>query len=95
MSTPAQTSLPFQPGPIDWTQPVIFRFSQLRDVDAAATRAGFRMVRLTVLKGVYEGRFIQEARLSQSGIKRPTDADGGARTGTVGAVVAGVKKDNF
>jgi hypothetical protein len=90
-----QPQLPFQPGPIDWTHPVIFRFSQLRDVDAAATRAGWRMVRLTVKTGTYEARFVQEARLTQSGIKRPTDADGGARTGTVGAVVAGVKKDNF
>ena len=95
MSTPTQPQLPFQPGPIDWTQPVIFRFSQLRDVDAAATRAGFRMVRLTVKTGTYEGRFIQAVRLSQSGIKRPAAAGGEAAMGAVGAVVAGVKKDNF
>ena len=93
--TTTQTPLPFQPGPIDWTQPVIFRFSQLRDVDAAATRAGFRMVRLTVLKGVYEGRFIQEARLGQGAAKDATGASVIAAMGAVGAVVAGVKKDNF
>ena len=90
-----QPQLPFQPGPIDWTHPVIFRFSQLRDVDAAATRAGWRMVRLTVKTGTYEAQFVQEARLSQSGIKRPAAAGGEAAMGAVGAVVAGVKKDNF
>jgi hypothetical protein len=95
MSTNTQTALPFQPGPLDFSQPVLFRLSQLQAVHAAAARAGWRMVRLTVLKGVYEGRFIQEARLSQGGIKRPSQANGEARTGTVGAGLAGVKKDNF
>ena len=85
--TTTQTPLPFQPGPIDWTQPVIFRFSQLRDVDAAATRAGWRMVRLTVKTGTYEARFVQEARLTQSGIKRPAAANVVEAMGAVGAVV--------
>ena len=87
----SEPQLPFEPG-LDFSQPIQFRFNQLRAIDAAATRAGFRMVRLTVLKGVYEGRFIQEARLSQSAAKDATGASLIAAMGTVGAVVAGVKK---
>jgi hypothetical protein len=53
----AQTKLPFNNAPIDWTLPVVFQFAQLRDVTTAADRAGFRITKLAVVLGGYEAQF--------------------------------------
>jgi len=51
MTMNTDNPLPFKPGPLDFSQPVEFRFSQWLDVQAAAGRAGFQMIRLDVAKG--------------------------------------------
>ena len=52
-----QPSLPFSREPMDWTQPVECRFSQLAAVRDKAAAAGFRIIRLKVLNGSYEVNF--------------------------------------
>jgi hypothetical protein len=54
---PQTADLPFSPGPINWLEPLAFKFNQLRDVSAAAERAGFRIFRLKVVPGGYEAMF--------------------------------------
>jgi len=51
---PQTADLPFSPGPINWLEPLAFKFNQLRDVSDAAERAGFRIFRLKVVPGGYE-----------------------------------------
>lgn len=57
MKPDQQPHLPFSNAPIDWTQPVECRFNQLRDVVAAANRAGFEPVRLACITGGYKVTF--------------------------------------
>jgi hypothetical protein len=52
----SQPQLPFNTAPINWLEPLAFKFRQLRDVSAAAERAGFRIVRLKVVTGGYEAQ---------------------------------------
>jgi hypothetical protein len=52
--SPQTANLPFSPGPINWLEPLAFKFNQLRDVSAAADKAGFRIFRLKVVAGGYE-----------------------------------------
>lgn len=51
---PTQPQLPFSNEPINWLEPLVFKFNQLPDVSAAANRAGYRIVLLKVLPGGYE-----------------------------------------
>ena len=52
----SQPQLPFSTEPINWLEPLVFKFNQLRDVSAAAERAGFRIFRLKVVAGGYEAQ---------------------------------------
>jgi len=61
MKPDQQPQLPFSREPINWLEPVAFKFNQLRDVADAAARAGFRIVRLKVIAGGYEAQFQREA----------------------------------
>ena len=54
---PEQTDLPFSNAPIIWLEPVECSFGQLRDVVAAAERAGFVAVRMAVTTGGYRVQF--------------------------------------
>jgi hypothetical protein len=60
----SQPVLPFSNAPIDWTEPVECRFSQLAAVTDAAARAGFEPVRMTVLASGYKLAF---QRMSEAG----------------------------
>jgi hypothetical protein len=51
---PQTADLPFSNAPINWLEPLAFKFHQLRDVSTAAERAGFRIFRLKVVPGGYE-----------------------------------------
>ena len=51
---PNHPQLPFSNAPINWLEPLAFKFHQLRDVSTAAERAGFRIFRLKVVPGGYE-----------------------------------------
>lgn len=64
-----QPKLPFSNAPIDWTLPVEFHFNQLRDVSAAADKAGFRIVRLKVVPGGYEAQFQRDTIAKPSDLK--------------------------
>jgi len=54
---PSQPTLPFSHAPINWLEPLAFNFNQLRDVSAAADKAGFRIVRLKTVPSGYEAMF--------------------------------------
>jgi hypothetical protein len=51
-----QPQLPFSTEPINWLEPLAFKFNQLRDVSAAADKAGFCIARLKVVSGGYEAQ---------------------------------------
>ena len=53
---PSQPQLPFSAAPINWLEPLVFKFNQLRDVSTAAERAGFRIFKLKVVPGGYEAQ---------------------------------------
>ena len=59
---PNQPQLPISNTPIDWTEPVAFKFNQLRAVSDAAQRAGFRIILLKVVAGGYEAHFQRETQ---------------------------------
>lgn len=65
--TPHQQQLPAMPR--DFTQPVECSFGQLREVTAAAERAGFRAIRLHVITGGYKVEF--QRRHSQRNLLKP------------------------
>ena len=52
-----QPQLPFSTEPINWLEPLAFKFNQLRDVPTAAERAGFKIFRLKVEAGGYQAQF--------------------------------------
>lgn len=57
MKPQAQITLSFSTELVDWTLPLEFQFNQLRDVSAAAERAGYRIFRLKVEAGGYSAQF--------------------------------------
>ena len=56
-SQPTEPHPPVVPGPINWLELIECSFKQLRDVTAAAQRAGYRAVRLHVIRGGYRVEF--------------------------------------
>jgi len=61
-----QPQLPFSAAPINWLEPVAFKFNQLRLVTAAADKAGFRIIRLKVISGGYEAHFERNQSTSET-----------------------------
>ena len=73
---PTELELPFSREAIDWKMPVQFRFHQLRDVSAAAERAGYRIFRLKVEAGGYQAQFQRKPTIQRNQNTRCHHIDG-------------------